>query len=159
MTNRVIFIGLSLFLYGIALSLPALAFKIVEITFGGQNNKVEIATLTDKITTMTGAELTLVGFFGLLLLVIPPSIGWLANPAYWTSCVFFFRQQYNWSILTALISIIVGFLGTISAFWFRLPAGSTPFQKLALHELLLGFWLWLAAPGFIILVSIFKLKK
>jgi hypothetical protein len=50
-------------------------------------------------------------------------------------------------------------LGTISAFWFRLPAGSTPFQKLALHELLLGFWLWLAAPGFIMLVSIFKLKK
>lgn len=66
MTNRIIFIGLSLFLYGIALSLPALAFKIVEIAFGGQNNKVEIATLTDKIITVTGAELTLVGFFWII---------------------------------------------------------------------------------------------
>lgn len=159
MRNRIIFIGLSLLIYGIALSLPALAFKIVNITFGGEQNKEEIATLTDKITTMTGAELTLVGFFGLLFLLIPPSLGWLANPGYWTSCVFFFRQQYLFSTLTAIASILVGFLGTISAFWVRLPAGSTPFQKLALHELLPGFWLWLAAPGIIALISLFKLSR
>ena len=159
MKYRIIFVCLSLFLYGIALSLPALAFKIVDIKFGGEQNKEEIATLTDKITTMTGAELTLVGFFGLLMLVIPPSLGWLANPAYWTSCFFFVRQQYDFSILTAIISIFLGFLGTISAFWVRLPAGSTPFQKLALHELLPGFWLWLAAPGFIAVISIFSILK
>lgn len=159
MKTRIIFMGLSLFLYGIALSLPALAFKIVDIKFGGEQNKEEIATVTDKITTMTGAELTLVGFFGLLFLLIPPSLGWLANPAYWTACFFFLRQQYNFSILTAIISIILGFLGTISAFWVRLPAGSNPSQKLALHELLPGFWLWLAAPGFIAVISIFSIFK
>ena len=159
MITRIIFLGLSLFLYGIALSLPALVFKIVDIQFGGDQNKEEIAIVTDAITTMTGAELTLVGFFGLLFLLIPPSLGWLANPGYWTSCFFFLRQQYNYSILTAIISIILGFLGTISAFWVRLPAGSNPFQKLALHELLPGFWLWLAAPGFIAVISIFSILK
>lgn len=159
MKTRIFLIVLSLFIYGIALSLPALAFKIVEIKFGGVDNKEEIATLTNKITTMTGAELTLVGFLGLLFFVLPPSIGWLANPGYWSACVFFMRQQYLFSTLAALGSIILGFLGTISAFWVRLPDGSNPFKKLALYELLPGFWLWLAAPGLIVLVSIFKLRR
>ncbi|MBD2357379.1 hypothetical protein H6G41_22625 [Tolypothrix sp. FACHB-123] len=160
MKTRILFILLSLFIYGIALSLPALAFRIVDIQFGGVNNKEEIATLTNTISTMTGAELTLVGFFGLLFLQIPPSLGWLANPGYWVSCAFFFRQQYQFSTLAGLISILFGFLGTISAFWVRLPDGSNPFKKLALSELLPGFWLWLAAPALIALVSFFfKLRK
>ena len=38
------------------------------------------------------------------------------------------RQQFHLSIISALISIILGFAGTVSAFWFRLPNGSSPFK-------------------------------
>ncbi|MEQ8752154.1 MAG: hypothetical protein RID09_01385 [Coleofasciculus sp. G1-WW12-02] len=110
----------------------------------------------DNVYEMTGIELTFFGLFGLLSLLIP-AIGWLANPAYWVSCFFFLRQQYNFSMISSLIAIIVGFTGTVSAFWFRLPNGSSPFSELALDKLLAGFWLWLAAPGFIAFISIIKL--
>ncbi|MEW6497442.1 MAG: hypothetical protein AB1589_33815, partial [Cyanobacteriota bacterium] len=50
-----------------------------------------------------------------------------------------------------------GWAGTVSAFWLRLPNGSSPFTELALNKLLTGFWLWLAAPGFIAFLSIIKL--
>jgi hypothetical protein len=162
MKNRIIFVGLSLLIYGIALSLPCLFFNIVpsENGLGTQaqlpTGKLNAYGYPDNIYQMTGIELTIAGLFGLLFSVIP-AIGWLANPAYWVSCIFFVRQQYNFSMISSLIAIIVGFTGTVSAFWFRLPNGSSPFTQLALSKLLAGFWVWLAAPGFIAFISIIKL--
>lgn len=162
MIKRIIFVGLSLLIYGIALSLPCLLFNIVPSENGlgtqGQlpTGKLNAYGYPDNIYEMTGIELTIAGLVGLLFLLIP-AIGWLANPAYWVSCFFFLRQQYNFSMISSLTAIIVGFAGTVSAFWFRLPAGSSPFSELALNKLLAGFWLWLAAPGFIAFISIIKL--
>lgn len=158
MKNRLSYIALSLLIYGIAMSLPALSFKIVDSTSKGANNNPELATLPNHITTMTGAELTVVGFFGLMFLVIPAVIGWLANPVYWSSCLLFLRRQYKSSTSAALISISLGFLGTISTFWVSIPNGVNP-SKLVLSKLHSGFWLWLAAPGAIALLSIFQLRK
>ncbi len=164
MKSRIIFIGLSLLLYGIALSLPCLFFNIVAKE-GVSVPEVQLPTgklnaygYPDNIYEMRGIELTIAGIFGLLFGQIP-AIGWLANPAYWMSCIFFVRQQYNFSMISALISLILGLAGTVSAFWFRLPNGSSPFTDLALNKLLPGFWLWLAAPGFIAVISIIKLIK
>lgn len=162
MRNRIIFVGLSLLIYGIALSLPCLFFNIVpsENSSGTPaqlpTGKLNAYGYPDNIYEMKGIELTIAGLFGLLFGVIP-AIGWLANPAYWVSCFFFVRQQYNFSMISSLIAIIVGFAGTVSAFWLKLPNGSSPFTQLALNKLLTGFWLWLAAPGFIAFISIIKL--
>ncbi len=162
MKNRIIFVGVSLLLYGIALSLPCLFFNIVP-SENGLGTPAQLPTgklnaygYPDNVYQMTGIELTIAGLFGLLFGVIP-AIGWLANPAYWVSCIFFVRQQYNFAMIASLIAIIVGWAGTVSAFSLRLPNGSSPFTQLALNKLLTGFWLWLAAPGFIAFISIIKL--
>jgi hypothetical protein len=113
----------------------------------------------DNIAEMTGIELTFAGFLGLLFFLIPPSLGWLANPTYWMSCIFLARQQYKFSLFLAVIAVIIGFAGTVSAFWYRLPNGSSPNSELLLNQLLTGFWFWLAAPAFIGLISLLKLTK
>ncbi|MCG6133495.1 MAG: hypothetical protein MET45_02315 [Nostoc sp. LLA-1] len=162
MKNRIILIGLSLILYAIALSLPCLLFDIVPTdvdTLEAPPGNINAYGNVDKSYEMTGIELTIAGLFGLLFGVIPPSIGWLANPIYWMSCFFFARQKYKYSTIFALTAIVLGFTGTVSAFWFRLPNGSSPFTELALNKLLPGFWLWLAAPLFIAIVNFFKLSK
>lgn len=162
MIKRIFFVWLSLLIYGIALSLPCLLFNIVPSENGlGTQAQLPTGNLNaygypDNVYEMTGIELTIAGLVGLLFLLIP-AIGWLANPAYWVSCFFFVRQQYNFSMISSLIAIIVGFTGTVSAFWFRLPAGSHSLNELALDKLLTGFWLWLAAPGFIAFISIINL--
>lgn len=161
MKNPINWMLLSLLLYGIALSLPCLFFHIVPregVTASpGQlpTGNLNAYGYPDNIAEMTGIELTVMGIFGLLFVQIP-AIGWLANPAYWMSCIFLFRQQYKFSMIAAFIAVIVGFAGTVSAFWFRLPNGSSPFTELALNKLLPGFWLWLAAPFLIACVSTIK---
>jgi hypothetical protein len=135
-------LGISLLLYITAFSLPALAFEIVE----------HKTTHTGIIYIMKGAEVTVWGVLGLLFLQVP-AIGWLANPLYWFSCLFFVKKKYKFSIASAFISIIVGFTGTISAYWLALPNGSNPNSQLLLTKLLPGFWLWLAAPAFLMMIA------
>ncbi|MEH2268703.1 MAG: hypothetical protein V7K68_09770 [Nostoc sp.] len=137
-----ILLGISLLLYIIALNLPALAFEIVD------NKTKEISF----IYIMKGAEVTIGGFIGLFFFQIP-AIGWLANPLYWFSCKLFVQKKYKFSIVSAFIAIIVGFTGTISAYWLALPNGSSSYSHLLLTKLLPGFWLWLAAPGFLMIIA------
>lgn len=162
MKYRVVFLVLSLLLYGIALSLPCLLFDIVPKPGVSEPNlptgKLNAYGYPDNIYHMTGIELTIAGIFGLLFLQIP-AVGWLANPTYWLSCIFFVRQQYNFSAISALTAIILGFVGTVSAFWFRLPNGSSPFTDLALNRLLPGFWLWLVAPALLAFISLLRLLQ
>lgn len=140
--HRFFLLGISLSLYTMGLIFPALAFEIVDFK-----------TLhTGVIIDMKRIEVTAWGILGLLFLQIP-AIGWLANPLYWLSCVFFVKNKYQFSIASTLTAIIVGFLGTISAYWFALPNGSNPDSQIILSKLLLGFWLWLAAPTFLMLVD------
>jgi hypothetical protein len=106
---------------------------------------------------MRGIEVTAWGILGLLFLQIP-EIGWLANPLYWFSCVSFVKKKYQLSKFTALAAIVVGFIGTISAYWFALPNGSSPDSQILLTKLLLGFWLWLAAPTFLMIVDFIYLQ-
>ncbi|MGM3306044.1 hypothetical protein ACSQ6I_08685 [Anabaena sp. WFMT] len=140
--KRLVVLGISLLLYIIALSLPALAFDIVD----NQTKQ------TSFISVMKGAEVTIWGLLGLFFLQIP-AIGWLANPLYWFSCKLFVQKKYKFSIVSAFIAIIVGFTGTISAYWLTLPNGSNPYSHLLLTKLLPGFWLWLAAPGFLMIIA------
>jgi len=135
-------LGISLLLYITALSLPALAFKIVE---HGTTHPI-------SIFIMNGAEVTACGILGLLFLQVP-AIGWLANPLYWFSCLLFVQKKYKLSITAACIAIILGFTGTISAYWLPLPNGSSPNSQFLLTQLLPGFWLWLAAPAFLIMIA------
>lgn len=163
MKYRVVFlVSLSLLLYGIALSLPCLLFDIVPKPGVSEPNlptgKLNAYGYPDNIYHMTGIELTIAGIFGLLFLQIP-AVYWLANPTYWLSCIFFVRQQYSFSAISALTAIILGFVGTVSAFWFRLPNGSSPFTDLALNRLLPGFWLWLTAPALLAFISLFRLLQ
>jgi hypothetical protein len=140
--HRLFLLGVSLSLYIMGLIFPALAFEIV-------NDKTSYSGI---MVNMRGIEVTAWGVFGLLFLQIP-AIGWLANPLYWLSCVFFVKKKYQFSIAAALTAIIVGFIGTISAYWFALPNGSSPDSQILLTKLLLGFWLWLAAPCFLMIVT------
>lgn len=150
MKYKTVFLGLSLLLYGIALALPCLLFNVVPIAPAG-------ITAT-HVYTMKGAELTALGIFGLLFLQIP-AIGWLANPVYWLCCILFMRQQYKFSAIAGFASVVIGFGGTLSAFWFTLPADSGGIAKFVLNKPLFGFWLWLAAPGLLALISMFRLVK
>jgi hypothetical protein len=145
--HRLFLLGVSLSLYTMGLIFPALAFEIVNYK-----------TLhSGVIIDMKGIEVTAWGILGLLFLQIP-AIGWLANPLYWLSCIFFVKKKYQFSIVSTIIAIIVGFLGTISAYWFALPNGSSPDSQILLTKLLLGFWLWLAAPAFLMLVDFVYLQ-
>ena len=140
--HRFFLLGISLALYTMGLIFPALAFEIINYK-----------TLHSGIMVdMRGIEVTAWGILGLLFLQIP-AIGWLANPLYWLSCVFFVKKKYQFSIASTMTAIIVGFLGTISAYWFALPNGSSPDSQILLTKLLLGFWLWLAAPTFLMIVD------
>jgi len=149
MKNRIVFLGLSLLLYGIALAMPCLLFNVVPIA---------PTVNPTHVYAMKGAELTAWGIFGLLFLQIP-AIGWLANPIYGLCCIFFVRQQYKFSAMAGLASVVIGFGGTLSAFWFTLPADSGGIAKFVLNQPLLGFWVWLAAPGSLALTSVFRLVK
>jgi hypothetical protein len=106
---------------------------------------------------MRGIEVTAWGVLGLLFLQIP-AIGWLANPLYWFSCISFVQKKYKFSMVSALIATTVGFTGTISAYWLALPNGSSPDSQILLSKLLLGFWLWLAAPTFLMIVNFVYLQ-
>ena len=113
--HRLFLLGVSLSLYTMGLILPALVFEIVNYK----------TSYSGVMVNMRGIEVTAWGILGLLFLQIP-AIGWLANPLYWLSCIFFGRKKYQFSMAAALTAIIVGFLGTISAYWFPLPNGSRP---------------------------------
>ena len=145
--RRLFLLGISLWLYIMGLVFPALAFEIVNY------KTVHSGIIID----MKGIEVTAWGVLGLLFLQIP-AIGWLANPLYWLSCVFFVKKKYQFSIAFTITAIIVGFLGTISAYWFALPNGSSPDSQILLTKLLLGFWLWLAAPTFLIIANFIYLQ-
>ena len=146
--HRLFLLGLSLSLYTMGLIFPALAFEIV-------NYKTSYSGI---MVNMRGIEVTAWGILGLLFLQIP-AIGWLANPLYWLSCVLFVKKKYQFSIAAALTAIIVGFIGTISAYWFALPNGSSPDSQILLTKLLLGFWLWLAAPIFLMIIDFVYLQS
>lgn len=153
MKDKILFLGLSLFLYGLALALPCLLFNVVPIDAAGEG-----LSEPNNVYSMKGIELTFFGMIGLLFLKIP-AIGWLANPIYWLCCITFMMQRYRFSAIAGMVAILIGFGGTFSAFWFNLPADSGGVSELALRQLLLGFWLWLAAPGVIALVSAISLLK
>lgn|GEM_PF-568725 len=140
-------LGVSLSLYTMGLILPALAFEIVNYK----------TSYSGVIVNMRGIEVTAWGVLGLLFLQIP-AISWLANPLYWLSCVFFVKKKYQFAIAATFTATIVGFIGTISAYWFALPNGSSPDSQILLTKLLLGFWLWLAAPTFLMLVNFVHLQ-
>ena len=145
--NRLFLLGVSLSLYMMGLIFPALAFEIVNYK----------TSYSGVMVNMRGIEVTAWGVLGLLFLQIP-AIGWLANPLYWFSCISFVQKKYKFSIASALIATIVGLIGTISAYWFGLPNGSSPDSQLLLSKLLLGFWLWLAAPTFLMIVNFVYLQ-
>ncbi len=145
--HRLFLLGVSLSLYMMGLILPALAFEIVNYK----------TSYSGVMVNMKGIEVTAWGVLGLLFLQIP-AIGWLANPLYWLSCIFFVKKKYQFSIAAALTSTIIGFIGTISAYWFALPNGSSPDSQILLTKLLFGFWLWLAAPTFLMLVNFVYLQ-
>lgn len=153
MKYKTIFLGSSLFLYGMALALPCLLFNVVPIHVAGVR-----PPNPNDIYAMKGIELTFFGIVGLLFLKVP-AIGWLANPIYWLCCVNFIMQKYRLSIMTGTGAVLIGFGGTFSAFWFNLPADSGGVSELALSQFLLGFWLWLAAPGLIAVASMISLFK
>jgi len=148
---KIVFLGLSLFLYGIALALPCLLFNVVPIDSVGVS-----PSDPNDVYAMKGIELTFFGMIGLLFLQIP-AIGWFANPIYWLCCITFMMQRYRFSAIAGIAAVLIGFGGTFSAFWFNLPADSGGVSELALNQFLLGFWLWLAAPGLIVLVSSVRL--
>lgn len=150
---KIVLLGLSLFLYGIALVLPCLLFDVVP-----KDSVGVIPSDPNDVYAMKGIELTFFGIIGLLFLQVP-AIGWLANPIYWLCCIMFMMQRYRFSTIAGIAAVLIGFGGTFSAFWFNLPADSGGVSELALNKLLLGFWLWLAAPVFIALVSIIGLLK
>jgi hypothetical protein len=152
MKYRIVSLGLSLALYGIALAIPCLLFKIVPI------NTLKVPNPKDYEVEMNGFELTLGGIFGLMFLQIA-AVGWLANPIYWLCCAFFARQKYKISAIAALTSVAVGFGGTLLGFWFKLPSGTGAPPNMLLEKLLAGFWVWLSAPGLLALISIFYLVK
>lgn len=153
MKYKIVFLGLSLFLYDIALALPCLLFNVVPIDSVGDS-----PSDPNDVYAMKGIELTFFGIIGLFFLQIP-AIGWFANPIYWLYCITFMMQRYRFSAIAGIAAIFIGFGGTFSAFWFNLPADSGSVSELALSRLLLGFWLWLAAPGLIALASIIGLLK
>ena len=70
MKYRILFLGLSLLLYGIALALPCLLFNIVPI----DPAKVNVL----RVYEMKGIELTIAGIIGLLFLQVA-AIGWFAT--------------------------------------------------------------------------------
>lgn len=71
----------------------------------------------------------------------------------------FMIRRYWFSAIASLAAVLTGFGGTFSTFWFNLPADSGSISELILNQLLLSFWLWLAAPGVITLVSVISLLK
>jgi hypothetical protein len=96
MKDKILFLGLSLFLYGVAQALPCLLFNVVPIDAAGGG-------LSDpnNVYAMKGIELTFFGMIGLLFLQIP-AIGWFANPLYWLGCITFlinaigFQRSLGW---------------------------------------------------------------
>ncbi|WP_008312030.1 hypothetical protein [Leptolyngbya sp. PCC 6406] len=153
MKYKIVFLGLSLFLYGIALALPCLLFNVVPTDSIGV-----IPSDPNDVYAMKGIELTFLGIIGLLFLQIP-AIAWFANPLYWLCCITFMIKRYRFSAITGIVAILIGFGGTFSAFWFNLPADSGGVSELALSQFLFGFWLWLVAPSVIALASIIGLLK
>jgi hypothetical protein len=159
MLYRLSWLGVSLFCYGLAQALPCLMFLIVPNDFVGKyipSGKLNAYGAPIDLYDYSGIELTIAGLFGLLFMQIPPALGWLANPAYWLSSVFFMQQKYLNAAIVGSLAVIIGYLGTISAFWYDLPNGSSPNSHLALDRLLAGFWVWLAAPGVIALASVIQ---
>lgn len=155
MSSRSLVMLLSLATYGLAQAIPCLGFTEVATDVVQDPSLVDpslFSTSSNSQITLTGIELFFYGFFGVLFLQIP-AMGWLANPLYGLSLFFFSRARHRKAALLALIALLIGAVGTASAFYFNLPNGSAP-SELMLRQLLIGFWLWLAAPGVIALAAL-----
>ncbi|MGC1308797.1 MAG: hypothetical protein WA885_16345 [Phormidesmis sp.] len=149
MSYRLWFLFFSLFLYGLAQALPCLEFTFVPTEYAqlpADLRELSHETLPDRSYAMAGIELSMGGMVGLLMLQIS-AIGWLANPLYWASAVLFMRQQYSYAVTLGGLAVLIGGAGTALAFRFPLPAGSGPGSAMILNSMLIGFWVWLAAPG------------
>jgi len=72
MNYKILSLGLSLLLYGIAMALPCILFKIVPI------DPLVVPNPNNYNYTMRGFELTFFGIFGLMFLQIT-ALGWLAG--------------------------------------------------------------------------------
>ena len=152
MNYKILSLGLSLLLYGIAMALPCLLFKIVPI------DPLIVPNPQNYNYTMRGFELTFFGIFGLMFLQIT-ALGWLANPIYWISCFFFTYRKYKISAIMGTTAVAIGFSGTLLGFQYKLPSSEGLPPNALISSFLPGFWVWLAAPGLLALVSLFYLLK
>lgn len=162
MPIRALIFLLSLAIYGLAQALPCLSFISVPTELALEEiaaGNMSLETFDEALITMSGFELTISGGLALLLFWQVAAIGWLANPIYWCSAVLFSRQQYKGAAIAAVLAVVVGGAGTILAFHYALPAGSSPYASLALQRMLPGFWLWLTAPVMLILSSVLCLVR
>ena len=96
MNYKILFLGLSLFLYGAALAIPCLLFNVVPLDSAGV-----VPSDPSDVYAMKGIELTFFGIIGLLFLQVP-AIGWLANPIYWLCCILFMLQRYRLSAIAGI---------------------------------------------------------
>ncbi|MGB3789388.1 MAG: hypothetical protein WA949_15360 [Phormidesmis sp.] len=162
MSMRALLFLLSLIVYGLAQALPCLSFIAIptELALEEINaGNMSLDTFDKTPITMNGLKLTTYGALALLLFWQIAAVGWLANPIYWCAAVLFSRRQYRSAAIAAVLSVIVGGIGTYLAFYYPLPAGSTPYSSLALQQMRPGFWLWLTAPVMLALSSIFCLVR
>lgn len=161
MPIRALLFLLSLAVYGVAQALPCLSFISVPTELALEETaagKMSLDTFDDALVSMSGFELTMYGGLALLLFWQVAAIGWLANPAYWCSAVLFSRQRYKSAAIASVLAVIVGGIGTTSAYHYNLPTGS-PYSSLALQSVLPGFWLWLTAPITIAIASVLCLVR
>jgi len=88
---------------------------------------------------------------GVVALLFAPPLGgaWLANPAFFASCALLLLGRFRAAFWFGFSAVLLGYTLTMGGKWLFSVPWDEGGARMNIEQVLLGFWLWLAAPALV----------
>ncbi|WP_414550748.1 hypothetical protein [Anabaena sp. CCY 0017] len=144
--KRFFLLTVSVLLFGLCLTQPAVEFEKVCTTFASP--ELKIAGLWNEplgpLEIMRGLNILILGAIGVLFIQYG-AFGWLANPLYFAALFTSFKSRGYLPKLFAMGSLGIALVSLWLTNWFPLLANSGGFCHFSAIQPKRGYWLWLLA--------------
>lgn len=153
MNNRTyqVLATVSLFLFGIAMVVPALTFE--KLCGGGYTPSGLFGEPTGAVEAWRGIQILLLGIVGV---IFAPhlSFGWFANVFYTAALILLWVDKPRIALPLAIAGLAIGIGGTLWTQTHGLYADEGGVCYFYLTNLNEGFWLWVGAQSLVAVVAL-----